>query len=85
MNKSQVLLHISIYMKETYRYKTRNRLSLNTGDMAGHMYDKAHAQQQQQRRFTQTSHRTKVPLPTPITKKLKSYIQKEYLIISIMP
>ena len=42
--------------------------------MAGHMYDKAHAQQQQQqRRFTQTSHRTKVPLPTPITKKLKSY------------
>ena len=70
----------------TYRYKTRNRLYLNTGDMTGHMYDKAHAQQQQQKRiFTQTPHRTKIPLPTPITKKLKSYIQKEYLIISIMP
>ena len=42
----------------TYRYKTQIQLCLNTGDRAGHMYDKAHAQQQQQRRATQTLHRT---------------------------
>ena len=43
----------------TYRYKTEIRLTLNTGDREGHMYDKAHAQQQQQQwRVTQTLHRT---------------------------
>ena len=42
-----------------YCYETRIRLTLNTGDRAGHIYDKAHAQQQQQqRRVTQTLHRT---------------------------
>ena len=42
----------------TYRYKTQIRLTLNTGDREGHMYDKAHVQQQQQWRVTQTLHRT---------------------------
>ena len=43
----------------TYRYNTRIQLSLNIGNKVGHMYDKAHAQQQQQqRRVTQTFHRT---------------------------
>ena len=43
----------------TYRYKTRIRLTFNTGDRADHLYDKAHAQQQQQqRRVTQTLHHT---------------------------
>ena len=28
-----------------YRYETRIRLTLNTGDRAGHIYDKAYAQQ----------------------------------------
>ena len=43
----------------TYRYNTRIQLSLNIGNKVDHMYDKAHAQQQQQqRRVTQTFHRT---------------------------
>ena len=42
----------------TYRYKTQIQLCLNTGGKARHMYDKAHAQQQQQRRATHTLHRT---------------------------
>ena len=42
----------------TYRYKTRIRLTLNTGGRAGHMYDTTYAQEQQQRRVTQTLHRT---------------------------
>ena len=41
----------------TNRYETRIRLTLNTGDRAGHMYDKVHAQQEQ-RRATQRLHRT---------------------------
>ena len=45
----------------TYRYKTRTRLPLNTGYRAGHTYDKAHAQQQQQRRVTQTLNKDNNP------------------------
>ena len=41
-----------------YFYETRIRLTLNIGDRAGHIYDKTHAQQQQQRRVKQTLHRT---------------------------
>ena len=37
----------------TYHYKTRIQLTLNTGDRAGNMYDKAHVEQQQ-RGVTQT-------------------------------
>ena len=50
----------------TYRYKTQIQLCLNTGDRADHMYDKTHAQQQQQRRVMQTLHRT------TLTRKTKS-------------
>ena len=66
----------------TYRYKTRIQLSLSTRNRAGYIYEKAHAQQQQQRRVTQTLHRTTIPL---IAEKLENYIQKIYLITSIMP
>ena len=66
----------------TYRYNTRTRLPLNTGYRADPTYDKAHAQQQQQRRVTQTLNKDNNP---PITKKLENYIQKIYPIISIMP
>ena len=38
----------------TYLYNIRIRLSLNTGDRAGYMYDKAHVQQQQQRGHANT-------------------------------
>ena len=31
----------------TYHYKTRIQLTLNTGDRAGYMHDKAHAEQQE--------------------------------------
>ena len=62
----------------TDRYKTRIRLALNTGDRAGHTYDKAHTQQQQkqqqQRRVTQTLRRTTIP-PSPKRPK-NNYIQK---------
>ena len=50
----------------TYHYKTRIRLTLDTGDRASHMYDKAYAQQQK-RRVTQTLHRTTVPLNLGMT------------------
>ena len=63
----------------TDRYKTRIRLALNTGDRAGHTYNKAHTQQQQkqqqqQRRVTQTLRRTTIP-PSPKRSK-NNYIQK---------
>ena len=63
----------------TDRYKTRIRLALNTGDRAGHTYDKAHTQQQQkqqqqQRRVKQTLRRTTIP-PSPKRSK-NNYIQK---------
>ena len=60
----------------TYRYKTRIRLTLNTGDRAGQTYDKAHTQQQQQQqqRVTQTLRRTTIP-PSPKRSK-NNYIQK---------
>ena len=63
----------------TDRYKTRIRLALNTGDRAGHTYDKAHTQQQQkqqqqQRRVTQTLRRTTIS-PSPKRSK-NNYIQK---------
>ena len=61
----------------TYRYKTRTRLPLNTGYRAGHTYDKAHAQQQQQRRVTQTLNKDNNPR--------KLYPKNIYPIISIMP
>ena len=65
----------------TYRYKTRIQLSLSTRNRAGYMYDKADVQQQQ-RRVTQTLHRTTIPL---IAEKFENYIQKIYLITSITP
>ena len=60
----------------TYRYKTRIRLTLNTGDRAGQTYDKAHTQQQQQQqqRVMQTLRRTTIP-PSPKRSK-NNYIQK---------
>ena len=42
----------------TYRYKAQTQLFLNTSNMAGHIYDKAHSQEQQQWRLIQTLHRT---------------------------
>ena len=60
----------------TYRYKTRTRLPLNTGYRAGHTYDKAHAQQQQQqRRVTQTLNKDSNP-PSPKSSKT---ISKKYI------
>ena len=85
MSKSQVL-HISIYIKEefmTYRYKTRIRLTLKIGDRAGHMYHKAHAQQQQQRRVSQTLRRTTIPLSPENSKTISKNISHN-IIISIM-
>ena len=58
-SSSQIYLHQRGWQEfMTYRYKTRIRLTRNTGDRVSHMYDKAHAQQQQQRKVMQTLHRT---------------------------
>ena len=68
----------------TYRYKTRIRPTLNTGDRAGHMYEKAHEQQQRQRRVPQTLRRSTI-LPSPKSSKTISKNISHNIIISIMP
>ena len=76
--------YIYLYQRDwqefmTYRYKTRIRLTLNTGDRAGHKNDKAHAQQQQQqRRVTQTLRRTTQTSTTSGTNEYYEWTNEYY-------